>query len=81
MNSSNRLNDDLVSYVDDVDNGRVEERPDVPCFSRMVNLFNASANTLEEFDQQFHHAAKVATGMVVGLELSSTKNKLPNDWF
>ena len=50
---SNRLNDDLVSYVDDVDNGRVEERPDVPCFSRMINLFNASANTLEEFDQQF----------------------------
>ena len=48
-----RLNEGLVSYVDDVDNGRVEERPHVPCFSRMVNLFNASADTLEEFDNNF----------------------------
>ena len=63
-----RLNEGLVSYVDDVDNGRVEERPYVPCFSRMVNLFNASADTLEEFDTQFHHAANVATGMIAGFE-------------
>ena len=61
------LKQGLVSYVDDVDNGRVEEIPRVPCFSRMVNLFNASANTLEDFDV-FHHAAQVATGMIVGFE-------------
>lgn len=72
---SNRLNKALVSYVDDVDNGRVEERPDVPCFSRMINLFNAPANTLEEFDQQFLKAAKVATGMVKGLEAQFQKEE------
>ena len=68
MSLSKRLNEGLVSYVDDVDNGRVEEKSHVPCFSRIVNLFNASAETLEEFDQQFHHAASVATGMIAGFE-------------
>lgn len=63
-----RLREGLVSYVDDVDNGRIEETPRVPCFSKMINLFNASANTLEEFDKQFHHAALLAKGMVAGFE-------------
>jgi uncharacterized UPF0160 family protein len=72
---SSRLNAGLVSYVDDVDNGRVEERSDVPCFSRMINLFNASANTLEEFDQQFIQAANVASGMVKGFEEQFNKEQ------
>ena len=63
-----RIKEGLVSYVDDVDNGRIEEKPTVPCFSKMVNLFNASANTLEDFDLQFHHAAKMASGMITGFE-------------
>lgn len=72
---SDRLNEGLVSYVDDVDNGRIEERPSVPCFSRMINLFNASANTLEEFDQQFQAAAGVARGMVTGFAAQYTKEQ------
>lgn len=72
---SMRLHTDLVSYVDDVDNGRVEEHPDVPCFSKMINLFNASANTLSEFDQQFLEAAKMARGIVAGLESQFNKEQ------
>ena len=63
-----RLREGLVSYVDDVDNGRIEEPPSVPCFSKMINLFNASANTLEDFNKQFHHAALLAKGIVAGFE-------------
>ncbi len=69
------LDDSIVSYVDDVDNGRVEERPSVPCFSRMVDLFNAPANTLEEFDQQFQIASNMALGMVQGLQSKYNKEQ------
>ena len=70
-----QLKDGLVSYVDDVDNGRIEERAAVPCFSRMINLFNAAANTLDEFDQQFQQAAAVASGMIAGFEAQYNKEQ------
>ncbi len=70
-----RLHHDIVEYVDDVDNGRVEERANVPCFSRMVSLFTASANTLIEFDQQFHKAVSIASGIIEGVEAKYNLDK------
>ena len=61
------MDHEIVSYVDDVDNGRIEERPSVPCFSKMVNLFNAPAQTLQDFDDQFQLATKIATGIIEGI--------------
>lgn len=61
------MDHEIVSYVDDVDNGRIEERPSVPCFSKMVNLFNAPAQTLQDFDEQFQRATKIASGIIEGI--------------
>lgn len=61
------LNETIVSYVDDVDNGRIEEDKYVPCFCSLINLYNAAANTLEEFDQQFHLAAVMSKQIIQGI--------------
>ena len=61
------LNDSLVSYVDDVDNGRVEERNNVPCYCSIVNVYNTFATTMKEFDTQFHKASKMTEEIVSGI--------------
>lgn len=61
------LNETIVSYVDDVDNGRVEEQQHVPCFSSIVNLYNASAKTLDDFDRQFHLASTMGQQIIQGI--------------
>lgn len=65
------LHDSLVSYVDDVDNGRVEERKQVPCYSSMINLYNIPAQTLGEFDQQFQLAAQMSQQLIAGITQKS----------
>lgn len=57
----------LVEYVDDVDNGRVEPKPGVPCFASMVQLCNQGAEELEDFDRRFDEAVRIADLLVGGL--------------
>lgn len=72
---SKRMADEIVSYVDDVDNGRIEEKSSVPCFSKMINLFNAPAQTLEDFDAQFLLAANMASGILEGIVSQHSKEE------
>lgn len=58
------LRSKIVAYVDDVDNGRVETSKAIPCFATIVDLFNRSASTLDEFDQQFAEATAMATSII-----------------
>ena len=58
------LREKLVNYVDGVDNGTIETSKTLPCFATIVDLFNRSANTLEEFDQQFIQASALATSII-----------------
>ena len=62
-----RLQAQLVNYVDDVDNGRLEVSRSVPCFSGIVGAMNHGARSLEDFDHQFHKAASIATMLVEGI--------------
>jgi uncharacterized UPF0160 family protein len=57
----------LVSYVDDVDNGRVEEQKDIPCYCSIVNVYNTFATTMAEFDAQFHLASNMSQQIVAGI--------------
>lgn len=63
------LRERLVDYVDDVDNGRVEPRPAVPCFASIVHLCNLGAVELADFDARFHEAVGVASLLLRGLSL------------
>jgi uncharacterized UPF0160 family protein len=63
------LRERLVNYVDDVDNGRFETSKLRPCFATIVDLFNRSANSLEEFDQQFIKAASLAKTLIENIIL------------
>ncbi|MEC8423725.1 MAG: MYG1 family protein, partial [Myxococcota bacterium] len=61
-----RLRVGVVSYVDDVDNGRRSPDPSVPCFPIMVQALNQPASTLTEFDMAFRGAVGMAEGLVRG---------------
>ena len=54
------LDDMIVSYVDDIDNGRIEPKSNVPCFASIVDSFNHGCKTLEDFDEGFHTAVNIA---------------------
>lgn len=62
------LNNKLVSYVDDVDNGRVEENINIPCFSTIISIYNSNSSDFSTFDQQFHLAAEMAYQIIHGIE-------------
>lgn len=63
-----RLRSRLVDYVDDVDNGRREPDPAVPCFASMVEAYNRGLDgTLPGFDTAFFRAGEVARGLVAGI--------------
>lgn len=57
----------LMTYLDDVDNGRVAPRPDVPCFPRIVEALNHPAGDHAAFDAQFEVAAAFAGAWLRGL--------------
>lgn len=61
------LDDSVVTYVDDVDNGRREPTAGVPCFATMVAAANRGAETLAEFDAHFERAVAMAMVLVDGL--------------
>ena len=67
-----RLREGGISYIDDVDNGRVAPRPEVPCFPRIVQAMVHPAVDDEGFDRAFRRAGEFAAawlhGAVVELE-------------
>lgn len=65
--TANALREQLVTYVDAVDNGRRPPQPDVPCFARIVDAYNRGCHSLPEFDAQFSNAAVFAEAYVRGI--------------
>lgn len=57
----------LVDYVDDVDNGRREPTPGVPCFARMVDALNRGCADLPAYDAAFRRAGELAAAYVDGI--------------
>jgi len=64
---ADRLRIGVVSYVDDVDNGRRSPDPGVPCFPVIVQALNQPASSLPEFDAAFQGAVVMAEAMVRGI--------------
>ena len=62
-----RLRSKVCDYVDDVDNGRREPDPSVPCFASMVQAMNRGAGDMAAFDLAFAHAGKMAAHYVQGI--------------
>ena len=52
------LREQLVSYVDDVDNGRVAPTLGVPCFPSLVASYNLGCKSSEDFKQAFLRAGQ-----------------------
>ncbi len=61
------LNDALVSYVDDVDNGRRAPVAGVPCFASLVDAFNQPAESEADYLAAFGEAVRMAQGVVARL--------------
>ena len=61
------LRQQLVDYVDDVDNGRIAPVAGVPCFPMLIGSFNLSCESLEDFDRAFVRAGEAAQGVVQGI--------------
>jgi uncharacterized UPF0160 family protein len=57
----------LVTYVDDVDNGRRAPEAGVPCFASIVDAYNQPAESEADYLAAFEAAAEMARGVVHGL--------------
>jgi uncharacterized UPF0160 family protein len=62
-----RIRSRVCNYVDDVDNGRRETDPVVPCFATMVEAFNRGSKDIPEFDEAFARAGQMAAHFVQGI--------------
>lgn len=60
------LRDRAMTYLDDVDNGRVAPNHAVPCFPRIVDALNQPARTHAEFDAAFAGAVGFAQAWLAG---------------
>lgn len=63
-----KLREQLVDYVDDVDNGRVAPKKHIPCFPKIVEAMNQPAKTEEDFDAAFRLAGVVAKQYLQGID-------------
>jgi uncharacterized UPF0160 family protein len=63
----------VMDYLDDVDNGRVAPRPNVPCFPRIVEALNHPAGDHAAFDTQFEVATTFAAAWLRGLRAEHDK--------
>jgi uncharacterized UPF0160 family protein len=63
----------LMDYLDAVDNGRTAPQAEVPCFPRLVDALNQTADTQEAFDEAFERAATVARWFLEGLVAGQRK--------
>jgi len=59
----------LVDYVDDVDNGRREPQPGVPCFAWMVETQKQRCRDHTQYDAAFADAVRMAREILVGLQV------------
>ena len=64
---ASRLRHKVCDYVDDVDNGRREPDPGVPCFASLVEAMNRGVSELHEFDTAFMRAGRMAADYVQGV--------------
>lgn len=62
-----RLRTRVCDYVDDVDNGRREPDPGVPCFASMVEAYNRGSEGMAGFDAAFRRAGQMAAHFVQGI--------------
>jgi uncharacterized UPF0160 family protein len=62
-----RIRSRVCDYVDDVDNGRREPDPCVPCFASMVEAYNRGADGMAGFDAAFRRAGHMAAHFVQGI--------------
>ncbi len=62
-----RLRTGAMTYLDDVDNGRVAPDHTVPCFPRIVDALNQPASTEPEFDRAYLKAAAFAEAWLQGV--------------
>ncbi len=62
-----RIRKRVCTYVDDVDNGRREPDPVVPCFASMVEAYNRGSKDLNGFDAAFARAGEMAAHFVQGI--------------
>jgi uncharacterized UPF0160 family protein len=63
-----KLREQLVDYVDDVDNGRVAPKKNIPCFPKIVEAMNQPATTEEDFDEAFRLAGVMAIQYLQGVD-------------
>lgn len=61
------LRDQLVNFVDDVDNGRRPPQRDVPCFAKLIDACNRGCTTFDEFDRAYLRAVDAALLLVRGI--------------
>ena len=61
------LREQLVDYVDAVDNGRLMPSDGVPCFAKLVDAHNQGCESLVSFDAAFQRASTMARQVVEGM--------------
>ena len=61
------LKEELVDFVDDVDNGRIKPKQGHPDFTTMVDCYNHGCSTLEEYDAAFVKASDMSRDIVHAL--------------
>lgn len=61
------LREQIVTFVDEVDNGRRPPQRDVPCFAKLVDACNRGCHTFEEFDRAYLRAVEAASMLVGGV--------------
>jgi len=70
------LRDALVNYVDAVDTGARSPTAGVPCFATLVDVLNAPASALGDFDVAFVQAALMGQALLRGLAASQQATAL-----
>ncbi len=63
------LKNELVDFVDDVDNGRIKPQKGQPDFTTMIDCYNEGCSSLEEYDSAFQKASSMAYDIVQSLVL------------
>lgn len=68
-----KLHQNIVDYVDKVDNGLIETSKTIPCFARIVDGISSQSETLFDFDNNFYKASSVATMHIQSIDIQEQK--------
>jgi uncharacterized UPF0160 family protein len=79
----NVLKEQIVDYVDAVDNGIISPKAGIPCFTKIVENLNQGALSLDDFDSKFQQATNLTRLFISSLvqkenELERSKELLFN---